>query len=40
MIEPVGDDPSFRMAERFSSSKACQGRAKRAAFGGRPKGDP
>jgi hypothetical protein len=25
MVETIGGDPSFRMAERFSSSKVCQG---------------
>jgi hypothetical protein len=27
---PVEEDPSFRMAERFSASQTCQGRAKGA----------
>jgi hypothetical protein len=39
MVEVEGD-PLFRMAERFSSLKTCQGRAKRAASGSGPQGHP
>jgi hypothetical protein len=40
VAKPIATTPLFACSHYFSSAQTCPGRAKRAASGGHPKGDP